>query len=606
MTVTNYNNNKIELLATNAVKDCLLMTDTLRPFINENDKTPSWDGEVFMYKSNRPNKEDILGTIKVQVKGSMSDNIKRKECSFRVAMSDLVNYKNDGGTIYFVVLINKNNPTKKRVFYETLTPLKITTYINGHDAQESRAIKLKKLPVDKYAIQTIFYNFYQHSFKQHSFSNIPPISFKELSSRRDIAKITFDLTIFSPKNKRPSPTEVFFKNDVYWYAEIANSPILHPIEWRSEMEVILENGFLPIFVNGERYDNYISLKQTKRDETFQFGKSTTLIFTEKGKRATLNYKPSGMLSDRIKDFKFVISLIETGKIDFGENRKAHVVEMVADKPFDIAYAKKELESYKRIEQFWKSLHVVNDFDIGNIDSNSSLDELYLLMKSINGKQPIHVDIDGEHSGYLLHKSISNFKILFFIDRVDKEKSLYKIYNYFDYMRELKITRGDTEHISSQYSALSPDDYCELSNMDISKMLQSYKDLVDLSDNIFEPANYDLLNLLLAYDKHLAHPIEMLNVAKEIAYWILTESSDKISPEIRTINYLQTLKRERELTAEENIKLYEIAENEKTSLMFKLGANLLLENYKVAGIQFEKLCKQDKELFRSFPIYTFWK
>ena len=41
-------------------------------------------------------------------------------------------------------------------------------------------------------------------------------------------------------------------------------------------------------------------------------------------------------------------------------------------------------------------------------------------------------------------------------------------------------------------------------------------------------------------------------------------------------------------------------------MFKLGANLLLENYIVARIQFEQLCEQDKEAFRSFPIYKFWK
>jgi len=350
----------------------------------------------------------------------------------------------------------------------------------------------------------------------------------------------------------------------------------------------------------------MSKTQTKDDITIQFGESTTLVFIKNGKGARLDYRLTGMLRNRIKDLNFIISIIETGVIVFGENKKVNLGQIHADTPFDIISAKKQLESYKRIEQFWKSLQVKVDFDIGNIDSNSSLEELYLLMKSINGKQAIHINLDGEHTGYLLHKSMSNFQILLFLDAVDKKKSLYKVYNFFDYKGIFKVARGNTEYIASHYSVLSPDDYIELSNIDLSEMLPSYKGLIDRDVNIFEAANYDLLNLLFAYDKHTDHPIEILNTAKEIASWLLNESADNLHAEIKMINYLQTIKRVRELTTEENRKLYEIAENENSSLMFKLGANLLLENYKVARIQFEQLCEQDKEAFISFPIYKFWK
>lgn len=601
-----YNNKQIEDWATIAVKDSLSMTDTLSQFIKENDKTPSWDGEVLIYKSNRTDKKDIIGKVTVQVKGEMADNINREECSFSVDMADLVNYKNDGGTIYFVVLINKNNPSKRKVFYDALTPLKIGNYIEGHKNQNSRVIKLKRLPGDKYSNQTIFYNFYQDSKKQHSFSNIPPIKLRTLSSSNDIVEITSSLTIFSPNKKLSSPIQTFLNNEVYWYAKIANSPIPHPIELVSDIKLISKDGFPPIFVNGDRYDNYMSETQTKDDITIQFGESTTLVFIKNGKGARLDYRLTGMLRNRIKDLNFIISIIETGVIVFGENKKVNLGQMHANTPFDIISAKKQLESYKRIEQFWKSLQVKADFDIGNIDSNSSLEELYLLMKSINGKQAIHINLDGEHTGYLLHKSMSNFQILLFLDAVDKKKSLYNVYNFFDYKGIFKVARGNTEYIASHYSVLSPDDYIELSNIDLSKMLPSYKDLIDRGVNIFEAANYDLLNLLFAYDIHTDHPIEIINTAKEIASWLLNESADNLHAEIKMINYLQTIKRERELTAGENRKLYEIAENENSSLMFKLGANLLLENYKVARIQFEQLCEQDKEVFRSFPIYKFWK
>jgi hypothetical protein len=601
-----YNNKQIEDWATIAVKDSLSMTDTLSQFIKENDKTPSWDGDVLIYKSNKTDKKDIIGKVTVQVKGEMTDNINREECSFSVDMADLVNYKNDGGTIYFVVLIDKNNPSKRRVFYDTLTPLKIDNYIEGHKNQNSRVIKLKRLPGDKYAIQTIFYNFYQDSKKQHSFSSITPIKLRTLSSSNDIVEITSSLTIFSPNKKLPSPIQTFLNNEVYWYAKIANSPILHPVELCSVMSVVSKDGFPPIIVNENRYDNYMSETQTKDDITIQFGESTTLVFIKNGRGAKLDYKLTGLLSNRIKDLNFIISILETGVIVFGENKKVDLGEMVAKTPFDIVSAKKELESYKRIDQFWKSLHVEADFDIGNIDSNSSLEELFLLMKSINGKQTIHINLDGEHTGYLLHKSMSNFQILLFLDAVDKKKSLYNVYNFFDYKGIFKVARGNTEYFASHYSVLSPDDYIELSNIDLSKMLPSYKDLNDRDVNIFEAANYDLLNLLFAYDKHTDHPIEILNTAKDIASWLLNESADNLHAEIKMINYLQTIKRERELSSEENKRLYEITENENSSLMFKLGANLLLENHKVARIQFEQLCEQDKEAFRSFPIYKFWK
>lgn len=601
-----YNNKQIEDWATIAVKDSLSMTDTLSQFIKENDKTPSWDGEVLIYKSNRTDKKDIIGKVTVQVKGEMADNINREECSFSVDMADLINYKNDGGTIYFVVLISKNNPSKRKVFYDALTPLKIGSYIEGHKNQNSRVIKLKRLPGDKYSIQTIFYNFYQDSKKQHSFSNIPPIKLRTLSSNNDIVEITSSLTIFSPNKKLPSPIQTFLNNEVYWYAKIANSPIPHPIELVSDIKVISNDGFPPIFVNGDRYDNYMSETQTKDDTTIQFGESTTLVFIKNGRGAKLDYKLTGLLSNRIKDLNFIISILETGVIVFGENKKVDLGQIHADTPFDIVSAKKELESYKRIEQFWKSLQVETDFDIGNIDSNSSLEELFLLMKSINGKQAIHINLDGEHTSYLLHKSMSNFQILLFLDAVDKRKSLYNVYNFFDYKGIFKVARGNTEYFASHYSVLSPDDYIELSNIDLSKMLPSYKDLNDRDVDIFEAANYDLLNLLFAYDKHTDHPIEILNTAKEIASWLLNESADNLQAEIKMINYLQTIKRERELSAEENKRLYDIADNENSSLMFKLGANLLLENHKVARIQFEQLCEQDKEAFRSFPIYKFWK
>lgn len=600
-----YNTTQIEQWGVDAVANVLSQTDTLRRFIKENDKTPLWDGEIFIYNDNNWNNENLVGKVSVQVKGKVvaKNKLKSKNISFSVGIVDMKNYQANRGTIYFVVLINTDNTTQRTVFYETLTPQKIRTYIKDIEGQESCTIKLKPLPLYKHELHTIFYNFYQHS----SYGDIPSISFEELSSRTDIVKITTETVVFSPNGNMPSPIDVLLNNELYWRAEIAGYPISIPVEWEHDMEIeiVSKKGAPPIFLNGEKYENYVSVTKTKEKSIIQFGESTTITFTRGVKGAKMTYSHSNILAKRIKDLAFIVSVAETGVVTSECDQIISLGKMIADEPFDINLAKRELEYYKRIDGFWKSLKITQDFDIGNIDSNSSLKELNLIMDSIGGKKTVHINTDGKHKGYLYRKSISNFEILFFLDSVDEEKSLYNIHSFFDYNGIVKICRGDTENITSRYSVLSTDDYIELSNINFSSILQSYKDILHLNSNIYEPANYDLLNLLLAYDKHKGHPAIILNTAKEIASWLREDSGDVLQYEIKTLNYLQTIKRERELSDGENSELLLIAEK-SDNMMFRLAANLLLENHKVARIQFAQLDEQRKNELKSYPIYKFWK
>jgi hypothetical protein len=602
-----YNSTQIEQWGVDAVSLALSKTDTLCRFFKENDKTPLWDGYVIIYKNKDWNIENIIGKVSVQLKGKLAtkNELAKDSISYSVKIVDLVNYKKNNGTIYFVILINKRNTEKKTIYYETLTPKKIRSYIKGKEEQETCTINLKRFPQDKYKIQSIFYNFYRES----SLGDIPPISLDELTKREDIVKITASGAEFLPKGKKISPIDLLLnnENELSWTAELSNHPTPIPIDLGtgSELSIISKEGLPSILVNGERYDNYLSITRKKNNTIFGFGKSTTIEIPENSKGAKIKFTPSDLLSDRIKDFNFIISLFETHEIKVDGNDSLYLGELISDIPFELDAVKKQLEYYKRIDSFWKSLKVNDDFDIGNIEANSSLSELDLLMKSMNGKEPVHIDIEGNHPYCLLKKEVSNFKILLFLEAVDQEKSLYKVYNYFDHIGTVKVIRGDEENISSKYSALNSDDYVELSNVDFSDIFPSYKIVLPLNNRIFDPANYDLLNLLLAYDKHKGHPTIILETAKDIAGWLLEEGGGVLSDEIRIINYLQTIKRERELTDEENRKLYKIAEK-SNRLMDKLGANLLLENYNVAKLQFEELNDEKKKAFKSYPIYHFWQ
>lgn len=60
----------IEKLATSAVEESISKTDVLDPFVNDGDKEPSWDGNVYIYADKHKTKKGIK-KVPVQVKGEV-------------------------------------------------------------------------------------------------------------------------------------------------------------------------------------------------------------------------------------------------------------------------------------------------------------------------------------------------------------------------------------------------------------------------------------------------------------------------------------------------------------------------------------------------------
>lgn len=597
-----YSSSQIEQWAVDAVGGALAETDTLHRHIKENDKTPLWDGEVFIYKNRSRANEDLIGKVSIQLKGKLisEKELLKEETLYSVKIVDLLKYKITGGTIFFVVMIDRKNISEKVIYYETLTPQKINNYVKGKEYQKTCTIKLKKLLGGKYKLQTIFYNF----SKYKPLSGIKPISLDELSKRKDIDEITSTFTEFLPENEKVSPVDVFLNNETYWTAKLSSYPTPIPIalpggsvvSFISKKDVIIAN---------EIYVDYVSIIKKKKSTVFKFGDSTTFTILEKKEPFEITYTASDFLKHRIKDLTFLISFLETGEIHFVEEGKLYLGPPDPNDSFNIDNAKNELEAYKRLDQFWESLNVNEDFNIGDIDSNSSLEELNVLIRSMNGKKTVHLnDINNEHKFFLIRKPISNFLLLLLIEIVDESKSLCNVYNYFDNPGRIAIERNDSIYYTPKYSALQPSDYIELNNINYSGILHSFKEIIHLERKNFEAANYCLLDLLLAYDMNKKHRATILETAKDIAGWLLEESADVLPDEIKTINYLQTIKRERELNVEENTTLYNILETSDNS-WYKLGANILLENFRVAQIQFDKLSDEEQEEFKKYPINNLW-
>ena len=61
----------IETIAISKVKVSLTSNAYLSPFLNENDKEPSWDGQIYLYKKEGKRKADIEGRVSVQDRKSV-------------------------------------------------------------------------------------------------------------------------------------------------------------------------------------------------------------------------------------------------------------------------------------------------------------------------------------------------------------------------------------------------------------------------------------------------------------------------------------------------------------------------------------------------------
>ena len=104
------NKERVEKIATDIVNIILNRTDRLISDIDSTDKMPSWDGGVRVYRKESQKKEDLIGRVPVQVKGhyfdlSKNENMFPDKIKFSVETSDLTNYLNDAGVIFFVVYI---------------------------------------------------------------------------------------------------------------------------------------------------------------------------------------------------------------------------------------------------------------------------------------------------------------------------------------------------------------------------------------------------------------------------------------------------------------------------------------------------------------------
>ena len=158
------NTKRIEESATTALKSALLKCPILDAYIDSNDKTPSWDGTVFVYKSEDQKKENIKGRVPIQVKGTEKIFVS-DVATFSCSTVDLRNYYHDGGCIFFLVSVVPATGEHK-IFYASLLVVDLDKILKSAKAQGTYSIRLKLFPEnDPKEMAHIFLSFTSNAHK---------------------------------------------------------------------------------------------------------------------------------------------------------------------------------------------------------------------------------------------------------------------------------------------------------------------------------------------------------------------------------------------------------------------------------------------------------
>ena len=176
------NNKRIEETATTALKAALLRCPILDSYIDSNDKTPSWDGTVFVYRNEKQKKADLIGRAPIQVKGTEKVIIS-DTASFSCQVSDLNNYYRDGGCVFFLISVDASVSTAK-IYYASLHVYDLKRILDDAGNQKTTTIKLERFPQDdSNEVTSIFMSFVENSRKQTSFIGKEIVSLEQLEEK---------------------------------------------------------------------------------------------------------------------------------------------------------------------------------------------------------------------------------------------------------------------------------------------------------------------------------------------------------------------------------------------------------------------------------------
>lgn len=589
------NNKRIEEVAVNILKNALLKSPYLESYIDSNDKTPSWDGNIIVYKNKDGKKNNIMGKVPIQVKGTEVNPVNKDgTITYSADVADLNNYYNDGGAIFFVIFVHIPMISGE-IYYTSLLPYDLNSIMESLKNKKTYAIQLKRFPDDSADEMTnIFMRFLSNRPKQMSIIGKDLPSLKRLEdSGVMIESLSFGSTVVGINQN--SIESYIVSHDIYLYAKIKGSDIDIPVEKVSEASITKQID-APVSVKDKVFYNVYQIVYKKEMTYIQIGKSLSIKINEEMKEGTFDIKIKGSLHNRIRDLEFIISLAENREVTInGATIKINPVENK-----NVNELRKFYRSWSDVKRMLDVLGVKEDLDCDQLSDND-FKNIQNIVNAVLYNKEIGIPNRTENMYYGLFQ-ISNLKILLWYEK--QSSGNYKIHNYFNHKYIVAFEDENKNPVEvSQFLILRQLDFSHISNLDGDKVIDDLKDR-PVTRMSSEMMNFLALGIIAGYDKQEKKDDTLLALADRI-YDILEKNPVGIDKDIIRLNKLQIIKRRREIKVDEIVQLALLKEESKP-LATRCGAYILLDEFENAKGCLDAMKVEDRKEFIKYPIYSLYE
>lgn len=565
--------------------------NTLKPFFSDNDKTPLWDGQIFIYKSTEKKIDNWDDKLNVQIKGRNVKSLSESRKTFSLEVNKLKAYQRDGrGTLFLICLYTDNMDYK--LFYRNLLPVDLDSILEDIDETKTTT-SFEIYPINKgqkNAILQICLNFVQNAKKQIN---------TEIKNIEEIKNIKEINSHFVGKNQNEFFKELL-NNKIYTYATDTNDKIF-AISKKENTKIFMGQEINKNVSIDDKvyYSNYILQRQSD-GETIIMGNSITLNLVS----YKINFKFNGNIDQKIKSLELFIDMQKKQKITInGATLLLNKKDCI-----ELENYEKELAELKIIKNMFNKLGIDFTDKLENLN-NSDWTNIQILVNIFEkNKKPKKTFVS--QTG-ICKMTIGRNVILLWIDA---EKNNY--YNFFEDLSSIILITTKEGKQPTNENSISP------------YLLLIDKTIMCENNNLFEYANWNseivkksfekvsryrelagyinefILRLLLTYDKNPKE--DMLNLAMFLCEKIISQDyENKNDKDIYRTNYFQIIKRQRVFNGDEYDELFRLKEivYKKDNCMLKCGIAILLEDQKDFEYYYNKLSEKEKVDFKNFPIYN---
>lgn len=589
-------NKRIEESATTALKDTLLRCRYIDSFIDSNDKTPSWDGSIFVYNSVDQKKSSLLGRVPIQVKGTQKC-MNSEQASFSCEVVDLKNYYNDGGCVFFVVRVDPASGVYK-IFYTSLLAFDLAKILRStRNHQNKYRIKLKSFPKNEKEIANVFMTFLQNKPKQMNLIGKNILSIEELEKKGTIIEsLSFGATGVGLNNE--GIEQFITTNEFYLYARPKGVDIDIPVEKISNviMTRVIDGA---VATGGTTHYSSYQVVYKKGKPSFKIGQGMLLTISDEAGKSNISFNPAGTLSDFIKDATFFLAVAVNKEITInGINLSLGNFAFP-----DIEERKVSLQYFKDVKKMLDMLGVTEELQCESLSKKDQKNLHNLVGAVLYGKRIGFGQIDSTVVfGPLI---IANLTILIWATK--EEDGHYTVESFFNDHEVFLFADENITHqspiLGSHYMLMKQEAFEHSSNMDYDKIYESLAATI-YSPQIMDQAIMLMLEMLKGYDAQSIKDPALIELASKVCKWI-EKNDPQIDSDIALLNKLQIAKRQRQLDIDEIILLGELIKTEKPASI-RCGAYLLLGDNAQAQSCFDKMPSDIQREFLAYPICSFGK